>query len=82
MGVKMVFPRFSLGEVILYQNKMYYINSIYNCNEGSFTYGLALITSNLKEPYANKELLVHEGLLKNITHTERLIWKVLYGENL
>lgn len=80
MGVKMVFPRFSLGEIILYENKIYYVNSIHAV-EGLFVYGLVLITCNLKEPYANKELYIREGLLSNITDAERLIWKVLYGEN-
>ena len=79
----MTYPRFSLGEIILYENRLYVINSIYALNwfleNEPFVYGLVTITSNLKEPYAHKELLVREGLLKNITDTDRMIWKVLYG---
>jgi len=75
--------RFSIGDIVLYQNKIYKINSAYLLNDflPEFPIVYGLIAYNAKPPAKKEgnELLVSEIQLKYVTKQKLTALKVLYG---
>ena len=75
------FPKFSLDDLVLYENVIYKVTSVHAFNwflPIPYMYGLVLPHANPLEPLANKELYVREGLLEKPTEKQISAWKVLY----
>lgn len=74
------FPKYSLGEYVIYEGVLYIITNIHTLDsfkETSFVYGLVEPDANLEKP--DKQLFIRENLLSKATTVQVAIWKILYG---
>ena len=77
------YPKYNLEDIVLYEDKVYKVTSIHALNwfmNNPFVYGIALVTSDPREPLAHKEVYVIEKNIIAASEREAKIWKVLYGK--
>lgn len=79
----MVSSKFSIGDIVVYDNKVYKVVKIYAPNwnlDNPFVYGLALLQSDPAEPVDGKLVPVREPLMESAPEHLAGVWKVLYGK--
>lgn len=81
-SILLVTPRFSEGDILIFDKKVYKVTTIYPGLigiESPFFYGVILESAPNKRDYYGKELFLWEGHLKHISDIEIAVWKTLYG---
>lgn len=78
-------PKYNVGDVVSYENKLYRVLKIYAPHWGlsvgfMAVYGISLFESRPLEPYDGKLVSVREGLLLPVTDREIAVWEILYGK--